>query len=128
MDKGGAKKKVPSAEEAGGASPSPEEIKAAADKKVVDEEAKKADRNKKDRERRADDAKAAADKKVADEKAAATRGHYVGQGKSLTSSKGNVAGAPVGSEVWKGDKVTPQHWGEGVFKRLVADGAVVEVK
>lgn len=46
-------------------------------------------------------------------------GFYVAEGKSLTSKKGPVAA---------NDKVTAANWDEDTLKRLVASGAVIEIK
>ena len=109
----------PTEEVPGGAAVSSGADKVAADKvkKAANDKASKIKREKE-----------AAAKKVVEAEAAKRHGAYVAQGMSLTSCKGTVAGAPAGAEAWKGDKVTEEHWGKEVFKRLVADGAVIEIK
>jgi hypothetical protein len=57
--------------------------------------------------------------KAAEKEAEAKRGHYIAEGKSITSKKGIVAA---------GDKVTQANWDEATFKKLCDSGVIIEVK
>ena len=94
-------------------------------KTEADAKAKKAANDKASKIKRE---KEAAAKKVAEAKAAERHGSYIKPGLAITSNKGIVAGAPKGSDAWEGDKVTPKHFSEGTYARLVRVGDIVEVK
>ncbi len=106
-----------------------EEAKAAGGAPVeLTETQKKAKKAANDKASKIKREKEAAAKKVAEAEAAGRCGFYIKPGLAITSNKGIVAGAPKGSDVWEGDKVTSNHFSEDVSARLFESGAIVEVK